>query len=455
MRSREKGVRGQGVAVTIHYSLFTIHCLLLTVFFSLSALNSPLFADTSGNLNLNDLISEGLKNNPEMLMIEARAQAAGYRIPQAKSLPDPMFMFGYQNEGFQKFTIGEEPNAQGMFGVSQMFLFPGKRALKGEMATKEAEGITSTYHAARLKVVAKIKELYYDLFLAYKNIDILEERNKLFSRVESAALARYSSGMGSQQEVVMAQTEKYMPLEKEVMLKQKMQALEGMINATVGKEVNAPLGRPVETPHSPPYAYRIEDLLQLVKDNSPEIKSKEKMIQGAETKVKMAHKEYYPDVTIGAGYYPRTQGLMDMWSLTATVNLPIYNKTKQSQAVNEANSSLIEAKRDLRATHFMLSSGIRENYSMVNTSNNLMKLYKDGLIPKTYQDFELSLAGYVNGKTEAITVITRLKTVLDYETLYWGQFVEREKAIARLEAITGGASQGSGVGNQGSGGNIK
>ena len=52
-------------------------------------------------LNLDDLVAEGLRNNPEILAAQARAQAAGFRIPQAKSLPDPMFMFGYQNEGFQ------------------------------------------------------------------------------------------------------------------------------------------------------------------------------------------------------------------------------------------------------------------------------------------------------------------------------------------------------------------
>jgi hypothetical protein len=71
-----------------------------------------------------------------------------------------------------------------------------------------------------------------------------------------------------------------------------------------------------------------------------------------------------------------------------------------------------------------------------------MGLYKNGLVPKTNQDFELAIAGYSTGKVEAITVITRLKSLLDYELLYWGQFVEREKAIAKLEAITGVSSPG-------------
>ncbi|HUJ91033.1 MAG TPA: TolC family protein, partial [Syntrophorhabdales bacterium] len=166
-------------------------------------------------LRLQDLTDECLKNSPELRAFESRVEAAKYRVPQAKSLPDPMFMFGYQNEGFQRFTLGQEIGAMGMFGLSQMFFFPGKRSLKEEMAARDAQGLADLYNAAKLRLAARIKELYYDLFLAHKTIDILKERADLFSRVEDAATARYASGMGSQQEVIMAQTEKYMLLEKE------------------------------------------------------------------------------------------------------------------------------------------------------------------------------------------------------------------------------------------------
>jgi hypothetical protein len=47
------------------------------------------------------------------------------------------------------------------------------------------------------------------------------------------------------------------------------------------------------------------------------------------------------------------------------------------------------------------------------------------------------MAGYAAGKVEEITVISRLKALLDYETLYWAQFVEREKAVARIESLAG------------------
>jgi outer membrane protein TolC len=53
------------------------------------SLSSTVFAQ---ELKLNNLIDEALKNNPEILAAQAGAEAVKYKIPQAKSLPDPMLM---------------------------------------------------------------------------------------------------------------------------------------------------------------------------------------------------------------------------------------------------------------------------------------------------------------------------------------------------------------------------
>jgi outer membrane protein TolC len=406
-------------------------CVLCSIFFFL-----PSFA-FAGELQLRDLIAEALKNSPEVLASEARVSASKYRIPQATSLPDPMFMFGYQNEGWERYTFGETPDAQWMFSVSQMIPFPGKLSLKEEMARQDAEGASIIHESVKLKAIARIRELYYDLFLAYKNIDLIKDRTALFSRIEDAALARYSSGMGMQQEVLMAQTEKYMLLEKEEMQKQKIQSLEAMLNTTVGRDVNARLERPAEQTLSL-QAKSLDELLNRAYEHSPEIRARQRMVAVAEAKVKMAEKEYYPDFTLAANYFTRGGSQFDdMWSLTTTINIPLFYRTKQRQAVLEAKAALAESNRMLEATRLMIASAIRDAYSMWKTAEKLMDLYKNGLMPKTYQDFEAAMAGYTNGKTEAITVINRLKALLDFETLYWSQVAEREKASARFEAMTG------------------
>jgi outer membrane protein, heavy metal efflux system len=385
--------------------------------------------------SLQRLIAEALRNNRELQSSESRWKAATYRIDQAESLPDPMVMVGYQNEGWDKYTYGQMQGSQWLYGISQTFPFPGKRSLRGEMASQGAESLEASYKAARFRIIATVKSLYYELFLTYKDIDLIGDKTTLFSRIEDAALARYAAGKAGQQEVLMAQTEKYTLLEKETILKQKIQSLEAMINNAVGREANTPLGRPLE-PAATPFFNSMEDTLGLAYAQSPEIQSREKMINSSKTQLKLAQKDYYPDFTLAANVAQRTGPFQDMWSITATINIPLYFHKKQ-QAVAEAKALSYESLSELDATKLQITSDIRNNFSLLTSSEKLMGLYKNGLIPKTVQDFELALSGYVSGKIEAITVINRLKALLDYETLYWAQFVEREKAVAKIEAIAG------------------
>jgi len=424
---------GKGVSVSVTVFLW-LWLLFLPVL--------PSFAE-EGALRLHDLIREAVKNNPEIHMSEAKTQAAEHRISQATSLADPMFMIGYENEGtgnlytFNRDVNGMPADSRWMFSYSQLVPYPGKRTLKGEMATRDAESLKTLVDYARLNTIVRVREIYYDLSLAYTTIDLIRDKAALFARTEDAALVRYASGMAPQQEVLMAQTEKYMLLEREEMEKQKIKSLEAMLSAALGRDGSIPLGGRPEQGIATPAPATLEELIKTSYEKNPLIKSKEKMTAGAEAKIGMAKKEYYPDFTLGGTYFGRGEQFPDMWNLTATINLPIYYKKKQEQGVLEAESSLLEAKKDVEATKLMVFSSLRDNYSQVKTAETLMALYKDGLIPKAYQDFELALAGYSTGKVEAITAITRLKALIDYELLYQVQFVQREKGIARLEAIAG------------------
>lgn len=391
-------------------------------------------ADTE--LILKALIDEALRNSPEIKVSEMRAAAAGHRIPQMQSLPDPLVSFGYQNEGFSRYTYGLEQGAQWMYSVSQSFPFPGKLSLRGEAATQDAEALREAYRNSRAKTVQRIKELYYDLFFSYKSIDLLHERATLYDIIEQAAIGRYSSGRSSQQDVLMAQTEKYMQMEREVMLKQKVQALQAMLNSTAGRDVTSPLARPaVAEPTT--YALSQSEIVAAVLSNSPDVRAKQRLIDAAEAKVKFAKKDFFPDFSVTGSYFDRKGMFLDMWSLTVGMNIPIFAATKQKQAVYEAEAMLAEARSELQVTKLTVASTVQDYFSMLRTTETLMDLYRNSLIPKSRQDIESALAAYGTGKIEALSVITRLNSLIEFETLYWGQFAEREKTIARIEALVG------------------
>ncbi|MEN6420845.1 MAG: TolC family protein [Smithella sp.] len=398
---------------------------------------SPVYCDPV----LDGLIDEALKNSPEIQAAQARLAAARLRIPQSGSLPDPMFMAGYQNEGFDRYTYGEMQGSQWMFTATQQFLFPGKRRLKEEMTTRDADSLEAMHELLKLKTAARVRELYYDLFLAYKTIDLLKEKQELFARIESLTLARYAAGKAMQQDVIMAQTEKYMLLEKEEMFQQKIQSLGAMLSAAVGRYKGPALPRPSE-PVYQTLSLEINAAIDLAMQHSPELKSRSKMIEAANSRQAMAQKEFYPDFALGGSYYNRTGEFPSMWAATVTINLPVYFQTKQKPALMEARANVDLAKQELEATRLMIEAALRDNYSMLRSSERLIELYQKGLLPKSKQDIEQALTGYSTGRGEAVSIISRIKTSLDYETLYWGQRVEREKAIARLHAITAGQTVG-------------
>ncbi len=261
----------------------------------------------AGEVRLSDLIHEALENSPELKAINAGVSAARYRIPQAQSLEDPKVSVGYQNDGFDRLNYGESKDSQWQVSASQLLSYPGKRALKGEIAAKEVENAEASSQIARYTTIFRVTGLYYDLFLAYKVIDLLQDRGALYGRIEDAATARYSSGTRSQQEVLLAQTEKYLIRERAETQRQRLQTAEALLNAALGRDAVQPLGKPME-PVTHSFAYSLGEAIRLGLANSHLIIAKEKLVQAAEARVQLAKKEYYPDVTVSANYAARGGG---------------------------------------------------------------------------------------------------------------------------------------------------
>lgn len=422
------------------------------VFLALPASALPAAPDPG----LDAYVAEALAQNPDIQAAAAKLQSSRHRIPQAKSLPDPSVSVGYQNDGLESYTYGNSIFAVWTAGISQSIPYPGKLMAKGEIALKESENLDIQLQITRLKTAAKVKEAYYELFLAYKSLDILERKEGLLGKIEEAALARYGAGVGSTQDVFMAQSEKYALLEKKQTLKQKIVSLEAVLQELLGRRDAPSFPRPAE-PSQAPYPTTLSDLLGQAAA-APETKSREKMVEAAQAKVKLAKREFVPDVTVNAGYGSNGVKVMreqlspvpdggtvknlfqtwgNMWSVGISVTIPLYFWTKQMEGLKESRSDLSQAQHELEAARNGVASIIRDNYAQLRSAEKLMAIYKASLGPRSGQDFDLAMARYAAGGGDALTVLSRLKNLFDYEMEYWARVADKGKIVARIEALVG------------------
>ena len=220
------------------------HCVmvasLLVMFFS-SGLSWARDTDSvlRNRLMLPELIHEVLARNPELVAARKQWEAATNRIVQARSLDDPILSVQLWNVP-QTFNVTQTQN--NIFGLSQNLPFPGKRALKGDVASRSADMTEQAVRAKERELVARLKQAYYDLFLAQKAVQIHHEQVELLRQFVEIANAKFRAGKGSQADVLKAQVELSLLFQHRPVLEQRRETAEAMLNTLLDRDTASPLG---------------------------------------------------------------------------------------------------------------------------------------------------------------------------------------------------------------------
>ncbi len=180
---------------------------------------------------------------------------------------------------------------------------------------------------------------------------------------------------------------------------------------------------------------KLEELYAAARENSPMLRRDEKMIQRAEVAVNMARKEYYPDVTINGGYY-NMGGMAPMYMFRADFKIPLYYFRKQRAAVTEQSQTLVQSRKTYEATNQGLHFRIQDDYLMSQTSEQLVRLYGQTVIPQASLALESSLSSYETGSVDFLTVFMNYITIVEYEMNYYEELQNFYLALARLEEMT-------------------
>ncbi len=397
---------------------------------------SPRAPATSNAVSLVSLVRETLERNPEVQAARRAVQAKRARIPQAQAWPDPMLSVSYGGNVVPPFTVMRgDPSSQRAIMAQQEIPYPGKTRLRGEIATREADAETLTYEAVWRRVVAEVKQAYFDLYFTDQSLVSLRKDREILQKFEKIAELRYSVGKGAQQDVLKAQLELSRLVERETMLDEQRRTLIAQLNSLRSQPLDSPLDAPGEIKPSL-FSYSFEELETAAQASFPVLKRQQTMVDANRLGVRLAEKEVRPNFTVGYTYMQR-DGMPDMYGITFSTSLPIFRRKKQDMAIAEAAANFEAAQKMADNEQNLLRYRVKQEFLQVEAARRLMQLYTQGIVPQSTLTLESSLTGYETGTLDFLTVISNFTTVLDSELNYHEQLADYEKALARLEELTG------------------
>jgi len=424
-----------------HFSKYIYAFLALALFF-------PQFAFAGKNatetLSMRQAVMLSLSNNPALAAQGAHARAMREIAPQIGSLPDPVLSLGAMNLPVDSFSTTQENMTQLQTGISQAFPFPGKLSLREFAANQLADAAAYDTDELRLQLVSRVKGSWWNLFYLDRAQETVERNQVLLRQFIRIAETKYKVGKGLQQDVLLAQLELSKLLDVGINLKSARKQEKARLNALLNRPASQPIRLPQTVDETLPEMAAESLLAEQAITSRPLLSRQNKYIESAQTRVKLAEKDYYPDFNLGAAYGLRSginpaSGLRrpDFASVKLSITLPLFTSSKQDRQLDQRKAELARSEFSYQDAKDAVLAEVSQALAAYEKAREQVLLFKTGIIPQANQTVASMLAGYQVGKVDFLNLVRAQITLYNYETQYWKALAKANQSLARLDAAVG------------------
>lgn len=393
--------------------------------------------DTLQVLDLSTLLAELEANNASLRAARLEADALGTRSRQVKSLPDPTFMVTAL-----PWSIGTARGAQrSQWRVEQQIPYPGKRALRSEIAALSADVAASEADTYALDLTLHVKQAYYDLYRVQEVDRLIVHFQEHLRDFEEAAATRYEVGTGTQQAILKAQIEhnrldvrREQLAEQERSLREQLaRLLERPDRALLAGEVR------VDTPVVMPDTTR---LLDVALSRRPEVQALRQADARADRQIDLAERAFRPDFSVSLAYFdiadadvPPTADGRDALAVGVGVKVPLWRRKLQA-GLEEAEVKKRQVAARVEALETSFRTQLDDLTNQFVRRRRRLDQYEQVLIPQAEIMLEATLSAYNTGRTGFIDLLDAERTLfglrldaVETASAYWQTVAALERAL--------------------------
>ncbi len=403
--------------------------------FCACGLSSAAYAQSStlpARLSSDDLIEIVLSENPGLMGIEERANAAMARVEIAGVLDDPTLSYSL--------APGTVSNSEVPTGhkvdLSQSLPWPGKRAAQKDAARARANIAQATTELHRLTVIAATKSAFAEWYFIHEALRINKDNQLLLDDLVVSAASQYAAGNGSQQDVLHAELERVQVENRYHVVRQRYAVIQANLNALMNRQPSAslPPPSPLDAKQTLPPAPK---LIALASTQHPELRKLEFVVAEKEADLLWAKKETYPDFRVSAGYNSLWQLQEKRWTLGVSINIPLDQSRRRAEA-RAAASERRSARWEVTDRRGELLSALVGAYAEVEHAYRSITLYQDQLLPLSRDRLVAAIDEFEAGSGDFLHVIDAERDKLRIESALFRALADLHRKRAELELRVGG-----------------
>jgi outer membrane protein TolC len=385
---------------------------------------------------LSQLVQEAKSDNSSIAAADHGARAARMVAPQKAALPDPTFTVQHFSVGSPRPFAGYTNSDFAYIGIgaSQELPYPGKLRLRAEVAERDADSKAAEADAVGADVADAVKLDYLQLAYLQQTLSVLIENRDILDQLIEDATARYKVGQGLQQDILQAQIERTNLVRDLTMHHQEMGTIQAHLKGLLHREQSSP-DIVAEDLTETPLRMTAAELRALIQKQNPQVEIDASAVHKQDAQLASAKREGKPDFELGYMYENTDRKYRDYYMLTFNVRLP--RKKRVNAEIGEASEMLAQSRETLDAHLQQQLAETQQEYVKAAGDADLLKDYREGLIPQSEAAYRATLSAYGSDKEQFAHVLQSFTGVLQLKLAYAQTLEEHEAALARLETLTG------------------
>ncbi|MCX6169985.1 MAG: TolC family protein [Ignavibacteriales bacterium] len=427
------------------------------IFSVLSVLSLLLVINTRINAqSVDSLVSEGVKNNPQLKSLQYKITASERRTESINTLPAPNFSVEFSQVPTSSIDILNQSNSNSI-ALSQMFPLGGKLNAMADVERKNTFVEGNNFDIYKINLTAQIKMSYYTLWLIDRKIDVQKKNIALIKNVIKSVESSYYTNKINQADLLTLQSEIASDETQLLILEKQKEAEIYKLNKFLGRNLDSKDVYAVKDFSADSLSSTQSKLEEILADSNPTLKKMGGMIEMNKAMINANNRELIPDLMVQGMFMRMPRGMIltsktdlamlametpkteYMYSLMFSINLPFapwsINKYKAKEEELSAGISSIEyEKKDMQRE---MTSQLKAALVKYNTAVDLAKLYNEKVIPLYSNAAESQVSAYQNNRTGVTTVIDSYRMLLMQQMNYYMAKADTQMSLAEIEMMVG------------------